>query len=132
MESDLRRAVSTVYYALFHGLAGCCADEFGGRNMRGAPAWVRTYRALNHRRAEEACRGRDIRLYPLEIRDFAQLFVALQDKRHRADYDPAAAFYKTDVERLLVDARAILEEFENADRRERKSFAAFVLFRGRN
>ena len=56
LESDLRRAVSTVYYALFHGLAECCADELFNRNMRGRPGWVRIYRGLNHRRAREACR----------------------------------------------------------------------------
>ena len=99
--------------------------------MRGQPGWVRIYRALNHRQAEEACRGRETRFFPVEIRDFANLFVALQGKRHEADYNPLATFYKTEVERLIVDTRAILEEFEKADRRERKSFAALVLFRRR-
>ena len=100
--------------------------------MRGQPAWIRIYRALNHRQAQEACRGRDIRSFPVEVQDFANLFVALQDERHQADYDPVATFYKSDVQRLLVDARAILKEFENADRRERRTFAAFVLFRRRS
>ena len=100
--------------------------------MRGQPAWIRIYRALNHRQPQEACRGRDIRSFPVEVRDFANLFVALQDERHQADYDPVATFYKSDVQRLLVDARAILKEFENADRRERRTFAAFVLFRRRS
>ena len=48
------------------------------------------------------------------------------------DYDPMATFYKSEVERLIVDTRAILDEFERADRRERRSFAALVLFRARN
>lgn len=117
---------------MFHALAECCADEFVGRNKRGEPGWVRTYRALNHRQAEEACRGRDIRSLPDDVRDFANLFVALQDERHRADYDPIATFYKSDVERLIVYARAVLEQFENADRAERRSFAAFALFRRRD
>ena len=100
--------------------------------MRGQPGWVRIYRALNHRRAEQACRGRDMRSFSVEIRDFASHFVDLQDQRHRADYDPAATFYKTDVQRLIVDARAVLEEFDRANRRERRAFAALVLFRARN
>ena len=133
LESDLRRAVSTVYYALFHSLAECCADEFFNKNMRGQPGWVRTYRALNHRRAEEACRvRRDMLSFCVEIRDFASHFVDLQDQRHRADYDPVATFYKSDVQRLIVDSRAVLREFERADRRERRAFAALVLFRARN
>ena len=133
MESDLRRAVSTAYYALFHGLAACCADELFNRNMRNQPGWVRIYRGLNHRRAREACLVRgDMRSFTIEIRDFASCFVSMQHQRHRADYDPGATFYKSDVRRLVIDSRAVLEEFERADRRERRSFAALVLFRGRS
>ena len=100
--------------------------------MRGQPGWVRTYRALNHRRAEEACRGRDIGTLSSEVRDFASQFVALQEERHEADYDPLATFYKSDVQRLIVDARTALSGFESANRQDRKSLAAFVLFRRRN
>ncbi len=100
--------------------------------MRGQADWVHIYRAVNHRRVQEACRSREARSLPIEIRDFASLFVDLQDKRHRADYDPVADFYKSDVERLIVETRAVFGGFENADRRERRSFAALVLFRPRN
>ena len=80
------QAVSTVYYALFHALAECCADEFYNKNMRGQPGWVRIYRGLNHRRAQEACRTRsEMRSFCVEIRDFASHFVYLQDQRHQAD-----------------------------------------------
>jgi len=124
--------VSTAYYALFHGLAECCADELFNRNMRGQPGWVRTYRAVNHGRAQEACRSQETRSLPIEIRDFAGLFVDLQNERHRADYDPLAVFYKSEVERLILDTRAVLEEFEKAARQERRAFATLVLFRPRN
>lgn len=124
--------MSTAYYALFHGLAECCADELFNRNMRGQPGWIRIYRAVSHSRAQEVCRSRETRLFPDEIRNFASLFVDLQDQRHRADYDPLAVFYKSDVERFILDARAVLREFENADRRERRSFAVLVLFRSRS
>ena len=101
--------------------------------MRGQPGWVRIYRSLNHRQAREACKvQQDMRSFCVEIRDFASHFVYLQDQRHQADYDPVATFYKSDAQRLVVDARAVLEEFERADRRERRAFAALVLFRSRN
>ena len=133
LESDLRRAVSTVYYALFHGLAECCADEFFNRNSRGQPGWVRIYRALNHGRAREACQARkDIQPFCDEIRDFATRIVDLQDQRHQADYDPVATFRKSEVQRLIVDMRAVLDGFERADHGERRAFAALVLFRARN
>lgn len=68
----------------------------------------------------------------MEVRDFAQLFVDLQEQRHKADYDPIATFHKTGVDRWLLEARAALGEFERAERRDRKSFAALVLFRSRD
>ena len=74
----------------------------------------------------------DMRSVCFEIRDFASHFVDLQDQRHRADYDPVAMFYKSDVQRLVVNTRSVLQEFERADRRERRAFAALALFRARN
>lgn len=124
--------MSTVYYALFHGLAECCADELFNRNMRGQPGWVRVYRALNHRRAAEACRGKEVRSLPTEIQDFANLFVALQEERHGADYDPTAEFHKSEVVRLIDAAQSTLREFERADRVERRHFASIALFRRRD
>ena len=49
-QSNLRRAVSTTYYALFHCLATCCADMIvGGAGAdRSEPAWRQAYRALDH------------------------------------------------------------------------------------
>ena len=72
-----------------------------------------------------------MRAFCVEIRDFASHFVRLQDRRHQADYDPVEPFYKSEVQRLIVETRTVLDEFEKADRRERRSFAALVLFRAR-
>ncbi|MCY4214418.1 MAG: hypothetical protein OXF68_12420 [Gammaproteobacteria bacterium] len=117
---------------MFHALAKCCADELFNRNKRGQPGWVRIYRALNHRQAEQACRGEDIRSFCVAIRGFASRFIDLQDQRHQADYNPLATFYKSDVQRLIVDVGAVLHEFERCDRLERRAFSTFVLFRARN
>ena len=118
---------------MFHGLAECCADELFNRNRRGEPGWVRIYRALSQPRAQTACRvPADMRSFCVEIQDFASQFVHLQDRRHQADYDPVMTFYKSEVQRLIVDTRAVLREFERADRAERRAFASLVLFRARN
>lgn len=102
------------------------------RNARGQPGWVRIYRALNHRQAERACSSQETRSFPDEIQDFAELFATLQDKRHQADYDPLTQFTKTQVLRLIVDTRGVLNAFGNATRQDRRSFATLVLFRARN
>lgn len=93
----------------------CCADQrplgstgpdappaaIFNRHPRGQPRWVRIYRALNHARAQEACRLRShIRPSRVEIEDFANPLVDLQDKRHRAHYYPVATFYRRDARRL--------------------------------
>ena len=51
-QADLRRAVSTAYYAMCHCLAASAADLFIGAVRN--PAWHRTYRALEH----DGARGR--------------------------------------------------------------------------
>ena len=54
-QTDLRRAVSTTYYALFHCLAACYADTIvgGPGAKRSKPAWRQAYRALNHGSAKQ-------------------------------------------------------------------------------
>ena len=57
-ETDLRRAVSTAYYGLFHCVASSGADLLvGGKQAdRSERAWRQAYRALNHGQAKNRCR----------------------------------------------------------------------------
>jgi len=132
LQTHLRRAVSTVYYALFHSLAQCCADTLIGKTLRRTRAWNLAYRSLSHGRAREACgQKRLLRSFPQEIQSFADLLVDLQKERHTADYDPAQVFFKSDVVGQLRTARLIVERFEAANVRDRRAFAAHILFRER-
>ena len=75
-ETNLRRAVSTSYYALFHCLAACCADVIvgGTRANRSHSAWNHAYRALNHGTARDQCKNRHlIATFPDGIQSFAKL-----------------------------------------------------------
>ena len=85
-QADLRRAVSTAYYALFHCLAAAAADlPTGARPV--SPEWHQVYRALEHGKARSACRQQAaMRTFPKEIRSFAEAFDALQKARQQADY----------------------------------------------
>ena len=48
-QADLKRAISTAYYAVFHVLAKQCADAFAGSGPgRSDKAWNQVYRALEH------------------------------------------------------------------------------------
>ena len=49
-QTDLRRAVSAAYYALFHCLARTAADLLTGSSTD-SPEWHQVYRALEHGKA---------------------------------------------------------------------------------
>ena len=128
--TNLRRAVSTTYYALFHCLAACCATMLvgGPGSDRSRPAWRQTYRALRHGTARQRCQRREIiSRFPAAIQDFAQFFSEMQAKRHAADYDPYAAFSKSDVLQDIGAAEAIIDHFNTTPARDRRAFAVYVL-----
>jgi hypothetical protein len=129
-EANLRRAVSTAYYALFHCLAACCADMLVGGSgaRRSQPAWRQVYRALQHGPARKRCERRAmVKEFPSEIQNFASLFVLMQKERHRADYDPDAAFYKTYVRIRIAQAAILIKRFNRVPTRDRRAFAVYVL-----
>lgn len=133
-ETNLRRAVSTAYYALFHCLAQCCADTLvgGAGSDRSQPAWNQTYRALQHRTARQRCERQLIRRFPDEIRHFARQFAELQGMRHYADYNPDASFSKADVLQYIATAENAIRYFSEAPIRDRRAFAVYVLLDIRN
>ena len=94
-QTDLRRAVSCVYYALFHAVAQSNADTLVGDDpqSRDQTAWRQAYRALEHgyarRRCDQVRRGS--RFSP-SIQSLADYFLTAQSRRHRADYDPGENF----------------------------------------
>ena len=129
-QTNLRRAISTTYYALFHCLAGCCADMLvGGEGAnRSKPAWRQAYRALQHRQARDRCRHRNIRWFPDEVQDLANVFADMQTKRHGADYDPDAAFSKPDVVQGISEAEDTIRRFRRVPVKDRRAFAVYLLF----
>ena len=129
-ETNLRRAVSTTYYALFHCIAQSGADLLvGGSGAdRSRPAWRQAYRALDHGVARQRCKNQHIiARFPVEIQDFASLFVWMQRRRHAADYDPSSNFFKSQVLEMISDAEAVLDGFHISSRKDRRAFAVYVL-----
>ena len=130
-QADLRRAVSTAYYALFHCLSAAAADLLTGSGSRG-PEWHQVYRALEHGKAKRACRQQGaLQTYPTEIRNFAETFVELQGARHEADYALEGEYLMSDVLAIIDTAEDAINEFEQADVRRRRGFAVHVLFKRR-
>jgi len=133
-QSDLKRAVSTAYYAMFHALCRNCADcLIGGTNSdRSAPAWRQAYRTIDHGYAGGQCKKRDIiSRFPSEVQDFAELFHSLQDKRHSADYDPDSRFSRSDVVETIRAAEISIRQFQKARKKDRRAFAAWTAMKKR-
>lgn len=84
-QSDLKRAESTAYYAMFHAFCQNCADSFVGKSRaaENQNAWRQAYRAVNHGYAKFQCKNKSvIGGFPAEIQDFANQFAESQEKRH--------------------------------------------------
>ena len=131
-QTDLCRAVSASYYAMFHALARCGADTLAGatRASRSQPAWEQTYRALEHGHAKNQCRNRAVmsRFSPA-IRDFGKQFVIMQRLRHYADYAPTTAFARARVIQYVDETERIITQFNNEPAGDRRAFAIHALFR---
>ena len=134
-QAELRRAVSSAYYALFHTLSRSNADTLVGatRAARNRAAWRQTYRALDHGYARNQCSNRAaMGEFPDGIQVFGQRFVDLQGNRHDADYDPDSRFSRRVVMKLIDESRAAISAFNAVDAAERRAFAVHVLLRNRS
>ena len=130
-QANLRRAISTAYYAVFYSLTRTAADLLIVRNR--STAWYQVYRALEHGNAKNACRNKQIlQGFPPAIQDFADTFVALQDARHEADY--AFGGWYDDVDTLAAIDRAenAIGQLEQTDIQHRRGFVVHVLFKRRS
>lgn len=131
-QADLKRAVSTAYYALFHALAKDAADRLIGVGAaRTDRAWVQTYRALDHGFAKNACRETRNLGFPANLVDCANEFVELQDARHRADYDPEARYSRAEALDWVARAEVAIAKLKASSNKDRKAFAVHILMRRR-
>jgi hypothetical protein len=133
-DTDLRRAVSTAYYTLFHHL---CAS-FSAIVLHPAEAeFVRAkrqaYRYVDHGQAKKSCeevhaRGKN---FPPGIVAFADTFVELQRYRIEADYHPTAAFDSELARILIEDAEKAIAAHDSESPEARRAFAVFVALRAK-
>ena len=128
-QSDLRRAVSTAYYALFHALCRNCADALIGTvgANRSEPAWRQAYRSVDHGRAKDRFGNRNsMGKFPAHIQDFGNVFVKAQAQRRSADYDPAYRAVKAAVLSDIDSAEAVIGRLRSAALKDRRALAAWV------
>ena len=131
LQEELKRAVSTAYYALFLHLCDATSNLMVG-TLRPEPgrrvAWQRMYRVLQHAPTRNKCRNRnEVQQFSAGIRAFANRLVIAQEARHDADYDPFSKYSRQQVLDIITEARDAVEAFDAAPRQERLHFIAYLL-----
>jgi uncharacterized protein (UPF0332 family) len=139
-DAELRRAVSTAYYALFHKVVGTAAERFMGPGQQNTAGFALLYRGFDHREMKTFCEAlqvstlKDKYKYHLrrsaisqDMRDFASVLPPLQDARHLADYDPAAQFLPAEVSSLVDAAEVALQAFDRVAVDERTDILALMM-----
>jgi len=101
-QASLRRGVSSAYYALFHLLISEAVANWNRASLRTALG-----RAFEHSTMKAASKriqnkekfpftGEDLRVV-VALREVADTFAQLQEKRHTADYDNTTFWTRTDA-----------------------------------
>ena len=129
-QSDLKRAQSTAYYAMFHALCRNCANALVGKVKahRSERAWIQAYRAMGHGHAKNQCKNSNVmNEFPEDIQDFASKFVELQLKREKADYDPSLILKRHDVITVIDAADAAITKLEKTNIKHQRAFAVWTV-----
>jgi hypothetical protein len=143
-DAELRRAVSTAYYALFHKIAGTAAERFMGPGQQSSAGYALLYRGFEHRKIREICEVLEASTlknkYKFHLRraavskdmqEFARALPSLQEARHLADYDPAAQFLPVDVASLIDAAELALQAFDRVAADEQADVLALMMLGAR-
>ena len=131
-DAEVRRAISTAYYALFHHLCASFSEivivpagtEFGRATQQ-------AYRYIDHGPAKTRCiESRSAsRNFPPGIVQFATAFINLQEKRLEADYEPSVRFEPAIASNLINDAERAIAAHDAESVEHRRAFAIFTALR---
>jgi len=139
-QANLRRAISSAYYGLFHFALTAASDEFVGVSLRTTGRYALVYRSISHTWLAELCK--EVKKptlsktydpyapsggFGLDLKAFGTAVVALQERRHSADYDPLARCHALDARFDVSTARAAISRFNQADVEQRKSFLTLLV-----
>lgn len=152
---DLRRAISSAYYAIFHAIVTQATDDFVGRRQRHTPMYELVYRSIEHRAIKRICeavvnqaknkqqkknakqepnlpkwyvRNQPKGGFGADLEGMAAAVIELYEKRQVADYDPLFNVSVSDATLAVDTGRIALGKFRTASRAARKSFVSLIVF----
>lgn len=126
-QAHLRRAISTAYYAVFHFLVDQAARHVVGTHPEKAPLRAFLARGVTHQGVKALCREVTQRRWPSVVtkrlgkdgtpeppgdvlKRLCAAFLALQEERHRADYDLVARYTRANT---LIDVQKASTFFDD-------------------
>ena len=142
-QTDLRRAISSAYYAVFHHFLRSVSDHLIGSSPthRKRPEYRLVYRSLQHASMSEVCeavrkpslsdryeRACGLASFSHGIKGCATAFVDLQRMRHAADYDPVRRFTKAQASAVIDTAAYATMAFDAAPDAEKSLFLHLLVF----
>ena len=133
-DSDLRRAVATAYYAMFHHI--CASFSTIVKHPAGedyARARLQAYRYIDHGFAKTRCieAKSSARKVPPGMVRFATAFVDLQQYRSEADYDPDVIFDEASVRNYVGEAQNAMLAYDSESMEAQRAFAIFIALRSK-
>ena len=124
----IHRAISTVYYAVFHAINASNADAQHGvpTNAATAQSWTYTYRRMRHNFATNNLRQHFFYLTG-DARLLANQFINLKTARETADYDPNRALTAGEANFWISEARTALIALQAMTPADRLTFSNISL-----
>ena len=129
-----RRAISTAYYGVFHGIAEVCATSLlSDESQKDLNIFGRVYRSLEHGSAKDAFKNRAALTSNVALGSIGSLFGGLQEARHRADYAPLepSLFSLDQAKQFIGEARFMLDNLQKLEDKDRTILATCLLFKER-
>jgi uncharacterized protein (UPF0332 family) len=139
-QANLRRAVSSAYYALFHLLtseaSGLYAVETGlaariNRTLNHGEMKKVSQSIANHKLPKALSPPGGGYVTPADVRTVADAFVNLQQARHEADYDLSRTFTRKEALMFMQTAHQAFHAWENVNKTDdaRMYLACFQLWK---
>lgn len=128
LQADLRRSISTAYYAIFHCIARAYADALIGTNLqtRDDSAWRQAYCSITHTQISRCCNKPEImRKFSREFMHFGVVFSEPQILREEADYDLGEIYFRSEVLKDIQRAGRVKKEFKKSKIHDRKAFVTY-------
>jgi hypothetical protein len=130
-KAAMRRAVSSAYYAVFHGLCFICARNLGVWT-RDAALMEPIYRLLDHGHVRKRLTGRDVAELEPAVVEIGAAFAELQALRHVADYSPPSLeVHRAETRNTVARARKAVADLESLNDDQRRRLAVLLITKTR-